>query len=590
MDMALYQTTANMTNYMTNLGSAVRLVIVPDAQALTAPLGSGTLLMWSNVCRFISNNVTPLNIAGVLSVGDMNDVSDAGNWSRTMSQWNMLANIPHVVAPGNHDYNTIAAPATRDLTLFTANLGPTWYTNKTWFKGGFMSNSTDNIYTVVEKGGIKLLLMALEFGPRTNTLLWASNVVASYPAHTVVLATHAFLDTNATYSASQYQQSAYLDDTCNGPAMWSHFKHWRNLRFVFSGHFLPTAAFPSETNATFTGVYGQPIDAYFSNYQITNQCRPKVLTFYPSSSVAKLDTYDAESGAWSFPGSRTLDLSTYPYIPPAVTTNIAQVIGNTNAWEGLVFGVNFDGPFPLRDRVSLTDPTNSLNPNTFTRTIGVINDGATITNGLCYPIAPYIRDEVTVSCWLKMTYDQYLKITNNIFNVAGQFTAGTDGSWYMGIANPAFNSYDWYAVKLNCVTNGVRGDVKANYPSNVVDGFWHHMAITYKTNIGATFYYDGYPILTNASTISQFSNPGTKPIMTHGFPAAVDGMPGGASVDQLAVFSRSLSANEILYAYKSEGGSYITTYAQGAPTNAVTVKGWIKVNLNGTNLFTPCYQ
>lgn len=97
--------------------------------------------------------------------------------------------------------------------------------------GQFEPGKVDNTYTTVGAGGTKWLLLNLELWPRKEVIAWAGGVIRSNPDYNVIIATHAFLDSN-------YQ----IDDKPNYGSTTSRFLFdnlvavFPNVKMVLCGH------------------------------------------------------------------------------------------------------------------------------------------------------------------------------------------------------------------------------------------------------------------------------------------------------------------------------------------------------------------
>src|SRR5690606_40006682 len=70
------------------------------------------------------------------------------------------------------------------------------------FGGTFESGRMENSWHIFRAGGLNLLILSLEFGPRNKVLDWAARIIREHPRHKVIINTHAYM---------------YADDTRMGP-------------------------------------------------------------------------------------------------------------------------------------------------------------------------------------------------------------------------------------------------------------------------------------------------------------------------------------------------------------------------------------
>ena len=122
------------------------------------------------------------------------------------------------------------------------------YQKTEFFGGAFEDGKMDNVWYNFEAGGVKWLILCLEFGPRNAVLDWANKVVASHPDYKVIVNTHAYLYSDDTRmgDGDRWLPQAYgvgkdmgVDAVNNGEQMWDKFvSQHSNILFVFSGHVL----------------------------------------------------------------------------------------------------------------------------------------------------------------------------------------------------------------------------------------------------------------------------------------------------------------------------------------------------------------
>ena len=117
-----------------------------------------------------------------------------------------------------------------------------------YFTGDGEEYRARNTAQVFTGGNVDYLVLSLDFGAEDDVLEWANKVVESYPNHTVIIATHSYVNANGVFdNASSYNEEYrktynQLDvDFSDGIEIWEQFvsKH-ENISMVFSGHVLNT--------------------------------------------------------------------------------------------------------------------------------------------------------------------------------------------------------------------------------------------------------------------------------------------------------------------------------------------------------------
>jgi autotransporter-associated beta strand protein len=219
------------------------LAILPDTQNYAASYPA----TFTAQTQYLVNNKTALNLKYVLHEGDLTNSNSAAEWTNGSASMQLLDNagINYSIAPGNHDYGSLASrtsamsayfPISR-LAAHTATYG-----------GAFESGSPLNTYSLFSAGGTDWLVLALEFGPRDNVLDWADSLMKANPTRQAIIVTHAYLYSDSTRydwaakgTSQDWNPHAYISGsttTNDGQEMWDALKDNANLKFVFNGHVL----------------------------------------------------------------------------------------------------------------------------------------------------------------------------------------------------------------------------------------------------------------------------------------------------------------------------------------------------------------
>lgn len=176
-------------------------VIMPDTQKLTRHHSE---LLCKSV-KWITKHASELNIRMVLHVGDVVDQgADAEEEyhaaEKALSGLDQ-ANIPLLIAPGNHDYDTpiistsgpIPEHQHRDLKMFNQYFGLYRMEHMPWFGGAFEPYKAENMYACIHMDNIDLLVLVLEFVPRIEVMEWVDEIVKRYADHQVIVVTHSYM-------------------------------------------------------------------------------------------------------------------------------------------------------------------------------------------------------------------------------------------------------------------------------------------------------------------------------------------------------------------------------------------------------------
>lgn len=180
----------------------------------------------------------------LLQTGDLVDwdTDDHAQWARAKRGVAPLekGRLPYTVAVGNHDtMATGVGGSARDPGRTHALLRDTGTLNSFFsasdFRGvggAFEPGKVDNVYTLYQAGGLKWMVLTLEFAPRASAVAWAKGVVAAHPDYNVIVSTHYYL----TGSGAIGRDNAGYGDT-SPQYVWEQLvSRYPNVKLVFSGH------------------------------------------------------------------------------------------------------------------------------------------------------------------------------------------------------------------------------------------------------------------------------------------------------------------------------------------------------------------
>lgn len=173
------------------------------------------------------------NIKFAIHLGDIvQNPGQPAEWENASLAMRLLDGVvPYSVAPGNHDM----VVKSRDSSLYNKYFAPARFAGRKWY-GGHLGTNNDNNYCFFEGGGMKFMVLNLEFAPRDETLKWAADVASRHPEHRVIVATHCYMRPQArdTNCAESYQVPGN-----SGEQMWQKLiRKQPNIFLVVSGHVL----------------------------------------------------------------------------------------------------------------------------------------------------------------------------------------------------------------------------------------------------------------------------------------------------------------------------------------------------------------
>lgn len=193
--------------------------------------------MFMSQMQWIAAEKDSLNIPFVLHVGDVVDSNNDVEFERASKGFLILdkAKIPYAIAVGNHDTDR-ASKEVGDANdnLRTTKLFNSYFPVKRFKsqKGRFEKNKSDNALYTFKAGGLKWLVMTLEFCARQEVVDWANKILPKYPGYNVIVLTHYFLNGKGEIAPNN---SGYGDLTCQSIYDQLIKKH-ANIRMVICGH------------------------------------------------------------------------------------------------------------------------------------------------------------------------------------------------------------------------------------------------------------------------------------------------------------------------------------------------------------------
>jgi 3',5'-cyclic AMP phosphodiesterase CpdA len=244
--------------------------VMPDTQVY-AELYPG---LFDAQTGWIAANARTRNIVYVFQLGDITNWNTAAEWQRAADAFSLLDNVvPYAIVPGNHDYGPAGNAADRTTLMndyFSYQNISTWPT----FGGAYEVGKLDNTYHLFSVAKRKIVLLALEWGPRDEVIAWANQIMDKYPDHYGIMLTHAYLnndnlryDITDTSHPQDFDPHQYATPGVNdGEELWQKLVRKHPFIMVFNGHVLGTGTgyLASKTD---TGITCHQM---LSNYQFRN--------------------------------------------------------------------------------------------------------------------------------------------------------------------------------------------------------------------------------------------------------------------------------------------------------------------------------
>ncbi len=223
--------------------------------------------MFMSQLNWIVEKKDSLNIPIVLHVGDIVDFNNVIHYERASDGFKILdeAEIPYALCVGNHDTGAVgentgsAAPGNTHDNLRITDKFNSYFPVKRFLlqKGRFKKNESDNAYYVFSAGGMKWLVVSLEFCARQEPVEWANKIISEHPQHNIIVLTHYHLTSKGEIA----QNNAGYGDLSPKVIFDRLIRQHPNIILVLSGH-VGTAAYRVDQ-----GEYGNNIYQILQNYQ-----------------------------------------------------------------------------------------------------------------------------------------------------------------------------------------------------------------------------------------------------------------------------------------------------------------------------------
>ncbi len=200
------------------------------------------------------------------------------------------AGIPYTFAIGNHDTQaTGVGGAARDATR-TYQLQRDTSTVNSFFKtsdfgsvgGAYESGKIDNVYTLYNAGGLKWMVLTMEFCARPGAVTWAKKVVADHPDYNVMISTHSYENGGGGLDTSN---QGYGDTS--GKQLFDQLaSQYPNVKMVFSGHVGIAAKARVDT-----GVKGNKIYSFLTTMHDDRSNPVRIIEVDPNAGTMKTSIY-----------------------------------------------------------------------------------------------------------------------------------------------------------------------------------------------------------------------------------------------------------------------------------------------------------
>jgi hypothetical protein len=271
------------------------LVLLPDTQIYSQNFPG----IFDAQTAWILHQARPRNISYVLHLGDIVNVNSAPEWENARRSMSLLdGRVPYAIVPGNHDYGPGGNAATRDTGL-NDHFKEADYLDWPTFGGTMESGKMDNSYHLFEAGGVKWIVVALEWGPRDATVEWANGIMSRHPDRKGILVTHAYMNHDdhrydhretsrpQAYNPHHYKTPGGVND---GAQLWEKLVRRHDFALTFNGHVLGDGTgYRVDLNDA-----GRPVHQMLSNYQfrqLGGEGYLRLIEFQPDGKTVHVRSY-----------------------------------------------------------------------------------------------------------------------------------------------------------------------------------------------------------------------------------------------------------------------------------------------------------
>jgi hypothetical protein len=219
-------------------GDAFSFAVIPDSQMEVTKAGDPR---FANRTSWLAQQP---NLAFVDHTGDVVnwDTDDHAQMQVAKKAMNILhdADIPYSLSIGNHDTEATGVGGTARDPKNTYKLQRDTSTFNSYFDaddygdvgGAYEKGKVDNVYSLFTAGGLKWMVLDLEFCARPGAVAWAKDVVADHPDYNVIISTHSYLTGSGDIDSSD---QGYGDTS--GQQLYDQLvSQYPNVKMVFSGH------------------------------------------------------------------------------------------------------------------------------------------------------------------------------------------------------------------------------------------------------------------------------------------------------------------------------------------------------------------
>lgn len=270
------------------------IVGLPDTQYYTSQQYNGTPEIFYSQTQWIVDNRESENIVFVSHLGDCVE-----NGDEVETEWQyadtamtkiedpvttmLMEGVPYAINVGNHD-QTPGGNANSFTELYNAYFGETRFLGRQYY-GGHYGDNNDNSYQLFEAGGMKFIVINLEFDPVANAdvLTWADSLLNANTNCRAIIVSHFLIGPGNPGSFGP-----------QGQAIYNQFKDNSNVFLMLGAHW------PGEGQRTdiHNGDTIHTLLADYQNRDFGGNGWLRLFKFSPANNTIEVKTYSPWLGEW----------------------------------------------------------------------------------------------------------------------------------------------------------------------------------------------------------------------------------------------------------------------------------------------------
>ena len=287
------------------VGRSFVVVVLPDTQCYYDILSNRALHIFKDQTSWIQDNLIDKNIKFVVHLGDVVQNRAEHEWLGAVEAMNYLDGlVPYAITVGNHDTIFKNPGYVRNSEDFHKYFPLKNYSDLPSFGGVFEKGFIENSFHYFSGGGLKYLVIGLEYLPRDEVLEWANSVVKKHSNYRVIVFTHAYLHHDNDYVGEDVDphilEKVKIEPPNGlinlGEDIWNKFirKH-ENIFLVLNGHItFKTKGKDGVGHLISEGDHGNKVFQIGSNYQqLENGGNGflRIMEFYPDENKIAVETF-----------------------------------------------------------------------------------------------------------------------------------------------------------------------------------------------------------------------------------------------------------------------------------------------------------